>query len=411
MGADFLPIGRRVAHLRTRRKLSQQMFADRLGKSKSWVDKVERGVRALDRVSTLQEIATVLRIDATALLEQDDAPVDVVERDEGVERIRAALSRYEIPLGRSSPQRPALSIDQVNRTTAHAWTAFQHARYPQVVNLLPDLLVDVERTRAHQPGPGQVPLVDAYRVAAAVLVKLGAPGPAWLAVDRAMNVAANDGVLVASAAVQLGQVLRTSGWAREAKSVTLAAAYRIIPPVIECGLPEQLSLCGALLVQAALAAAHDGDGAAAAELLDEAAGMAERVGDGKDHHRTGFGPTAVELARTASAVELGDSGGAVARHETNIQRDGWRWLPAEHRAAYLIDAARAYLHSDDPINAARLLVDADRLAPAEVRQRPAARAMLADIARAPGAPATIIRLATVLRVRDRQSHPGQHPAR
>ncbi len=39
-------IGRRVAYWRARRWMSQQVFADRLGKSKSWVDKVERGVAA-----------------------------------------------------------------------------------------------------------------------------------------------------------------------------------------------------------------------------------------------------------------------------------------------------------------------------------------------------------------------------
>jgi transcriptional regulator with XRE-family HTH domain len=37
------------------------VFADRLGKSKSRVDKVERGVRRLDKCSVLQEIAEVLR--------------------------------------------------------------------------------------------------------------------------------------------------------------------------------------------------------------------------------------------------------------------------------------------------------------------------------------------------------------
>ena len=45
------PVGRRVAYWRNRRKLSQQLFADRLGKSKSWVDKVERGVRRLRAAS------------------------------------------------------------------------------------------------------------------------------------------------------------------------------------------------------------------------------------------------------------------------------------------------------------------------------------------------------------------------
>lgn len=45
---DGLPVGRRVAYWRGVRRMSQQVFADRLGKSKSWVDKIERGVWRLD---------------------------------------------------------------------------------------------------------------------------------------------------------------------------------------------------------------------------------------------------------------------------------------------------------------------------------------------------------------------------
>ncbi|MEK8109413.1 helix-turn-helix domain-containing protein [Micromonospora sp. M12] len=69
-----MPIGRRVAYLRVRRRLSQQSFADRLGKSKSWVDKVERGVRSLERVSTIRDVAAVLRVDVAALLGRDVQP-------------------------------------------------------------------------------------------------------------------------------------------------------------------------------------------------------------------------------------------------------------------------------------------------------------------------------------------------
>lgn len=36
-----LPIGQRIAQLRMRRGMTQQVLADRLGRSKSWVDKVE----------------------------------------------------------------------------------------------------------------------------------------------------------------------------------------------------------------------------------------------------------------------------------------------------------------------------------------------------------------------------------
>ncbi|WP_158610895.1 hypothetical protein [Micromonospora endolithica] len=45
-----------------------------------------------------------------------------------------------------------------------------------------------------------------------------------------------------------------------------------------------------------------------------------------------------------------------------------------------------------------MLVDAAQMAPTEVRHRPAAREALAQVAREPHAPATIIQLAAVLGV-------------
>ncbi|WP_229405443.1 helix-turn-helix domain-containing protein [Micromonospora sp. NBRC 110038] len=180
---DLLPVGRRVAYWRGRRRLSQQMLADRLGKSKSWVDKVERGVRALDRVSTLHDIAAVLRIDAAVLLGRDARPAEATERTEGVERIRAALSAYEITLGRAT-QRPAVLADWLARQVGHGWVTYQHARYPQLVDLLPPLLADAQRTHARDPATGRGPLVEAYRITAALLVKVGEADLAWLATDR-----------------------------------------------------------------------------------------------------------------------------------------------------------------------------------------------------------------------------------
>ncbi|MFI7551388.1 helix-turn-helix domain-containing protein [Micromonospora sediminimaris] len=395
---ELLPVGQRVAYWRGRRKLSQQMFADRLGKSKSWVDKVERGVRSLDRLSTLQEIARVLRIDTAALLGGNTAPAEAPHGAEGVDRIRAALSRYEIPLGVPAGLRSVLPVDRMLREVEHAWTTFQYARYQQVIDMAPELLINAQRTYARAPVTGRIPLVEAYRITAALLVKLGDAELAWLATDRAMLAATGDRELVAAAAVQLGQVLRMSGRTREAKSVMLAAAYRIAPPVIESGTPAELSLCGTLLIQAALAAAQHGNEPAATELIDEAASMAERVGDGNNYHHTGFGPTAVALARTAAAVESGDARAAIAWHEKATRRPGWRWLPPEHRAAHLLNVARAYLHADDATTAARMLVEAERTAPAEIRHRPAARELLAEIARDACAPSTITQLAVSLGV-------------
>ncbi|MGC4809739.1 helix-turn-helix domain-containing protein [Micromonospora sp. DT228] len=395
MSGDHLPIGRRVAYLRVRRRLSQQTFADRLGKSKSWVDKVERGVRSLERISTIRDIATVLRVDAAALLGRAAQPADTAERTEGIARIRAALSTYAMALGPSTARRDVMPPDRLAQQVGHAWSSFQHARYPQVVDLLPRLLVDVQRAHVQDPAAGRTALVEAYRVTASVLVKLGEASLGWLAADRAMAAATGDRVLVAAAAVQLGQVLRAS---KRARSVLLGVAYRIAPDDCGDGAPQELSLCGSLLIQAALMAARSGDDRAAVELLDEAAKMAAQVGDGHDHHHTAFGPTAVDLARVAAAVDLVDGHDAVALHEAATRRDGWRWLPAEHRAAHLLDAARAYLLVDDPANAARVLVWADSIAPAEVRHRPAARDVVAQVARDPDCPTTITHLASDLRV-------------
>lgn len=389
MGGDPVPIGRRVAYLRVRRRLSQQSFADRLGKSKSWVDKVERGVRSLERVSTIRDVAAVLRVDVSALLGRDVQPVGVAEHREGVARIRAALSAYEMAFGRPM-DRDVVSPDRLAREVRHAWMTFQHARYPRLVELLPTLVTEVHRVHALNPEAGWAAVVEAYRVTAALLVKLDEGSLAWLAADRAMSAAAGDPVLLACAAVQLGQVLRASA---RAGPVMLAAASQIAS-----GTPEELSLRGSLLVQAALIAGRAGDDRVVGELLDEAAELAAQVGDGHDHHRTAFGPTAVELARVAAAVEVGDGPQAVARHEKAIGWDGWRGLPVEHRAAHLIDAARAYLQTDDPANAARVLLRAERLAPAEIRDRPAVRDVVAQAARDPDAPPTITQLAIGLGV-------------
>ncbi|MEU6076760.1 helix-turn-helix domain-containing protein [Micromonospora sp. NPDC047074] len=397
MGGDLLPIGRRVAYWRARRKMSQQAFADRLGKSKSWVDKIERGVRSLDRLSTIQEIAGVLRVDVPALLGRELRPADVAHRVRGADEVRAALSTYEIALAPPSTGRAVEPVERVASMVAHAWTAYQHARYPSLMDLLPDLLARAQRTHARDPGHGRGPLVDAYRVTALVLVKLGEAELAWLAADRAMAVATGDRALVAAAAVQLGQVLRAAGRARSAMTATLAAAYRIAPPDLDTGGPEELSLCGALLVQAGLSAARLGDDSVAG-LIDEAADLAAKVGEGRDDFRIGFGPTAVDLARVAAAVDLGDGRDAVAWHEKVIDRPAWRWLPAEHRAEHLVNAARGYLQAGDPAGAGRVLMDAERTAPAEIHHRPLAREVVAQVARCPVAPSRIVHLAATIGV-------------
>ncbi|TQJ22370.1 hypothetical protein FBZ33_2622 [Micromonospora sp. A202] len=153
---------------------------------------------------------------------------------------------------------------------------------------------------------------------------------------------------------------------------------------------------GTLLLQATLAAASCGDARRADELTDWAAGVATNLRGYDDTHRTSFGPIVVDLARVLSVAQRGDADEALQRHVAVIRREAWRRLPAEYRGAYLVDVARAYLQMGDLRGAARALVDADSVAPAEVRCRPLARTVIAEIAHANPAPAGVARLATLV---------------
>lgn len=88
-------IGRRVRYWRTRRNLGRQRFADMVGRSTSWLDKIEKGERNLLRLPMLERVADALGVDPAVLTDGAAAQratdcVDAVE----VQAIRTALGRY-----------------------------------------------------------------------------------------------------------------------------------------------------------------------------------------------------------------------------------------------------------------------------------------------------------------------------
>ncbi|ROO51967.1 helix-turn-helix protein [Micromonospora sp. Llam0] len=387
-------VGRRVAQWRVRRRMTQQVFADRIGRSKSWVDKVERGVRTLDRFSLIKQVAEVLRVDPAELLGDDSEP-QLGAASAGVDAARAALACYDVfttsPAG-ASPTLPG----EVARRVEHAWSTYRHGDYPRLLRTVPELLDAAQRSHTTRPEEGAVLLTRAYQVTALVLVKVGEAELAWLAADRAVATAGTDRLLAASAVVPLGQALRGLGQGRLAMAAAVTAADRIAVSTDARATPPGRAVYGTLLVQAGLAAASCGDTHSVTELLRQAADVAGQVGDGKDYRAASFGPAAVELAHVVAAVELGDGRQAIRLHESATSRQLWQMLPAEHRAAYMVDAARAHLDGGDFTGAGRWLVEADRVAPAEIRCRPSVRTVVAEVARCGPQVAGVARLATAL---------------
>jgi transcriptional regulator with XRE-family HTH domain len=123
--------GQRVARWRQRRGLTRQQFADLCGRSPSWVDKVERGERALLRLPMLERVADVLRIPVDVLTDPEQARtaagacLDAFE----IRAIREALQRYgaitkvlRSPV--ASDRWP--DVSRVRQQVAYAWSSFQN---------------------------------------------------------------------------------------------------------------------------------------------------------------------------------------------------------------------------------------------------------------------------------------------
>ncbi|WP_050778057.1 helix-turn-helix domain-containing protein [Micromonospora sp. ATCC 39149] len=135
-----LPIGRRMAELRARRGMSQQVFADRIGKSKSWVDKVERGVRTLDRLSVIETVAGALGVAPNVLNTDKTRREPGTDIGAAVERIRAALARHD------PPEADSPTVRQLDDQAGYAWAAYRNGHHPQVLRILPDLLAGTRHT-------------------------------------------------------------------------------------------------------------------------------------------------------------------------------------------------------------------------------------------------------------------------
>lgn len=387
---DELPIGRRVAYWRGRRRMSQQVFADRLGKSKSWVDKVERGVRRLDKFSVVYEIADVLQLDVQLLLGKDverrPDGVNCIDQVE-VEEIRAALERYDqiSAFFYAAPQPPPLA--EVRKAVGHAWLTYQHAKYGVLARALPRLLRDaqaMDTAYAHtQDGREAAHLLgQVYQIASSTLRKLGEHELSWLAADRSIAVSqrAGDQLLAGIASYRVGSALLALGRARASLEVNVNIANRLAPGNGESCTPQRLSVYGMLLLNGAMAAARIGDNATVRDLVKGAEDAAAGVGVDQNHYWTSFGPTNVQLHRAAASVELGEGRQALDTH-ASISSESFACLLPERRAHHYLDIARGYAQLGDVDRASEMLLEGDRLAPSEIRCRPIAREVLSDVLR------------------------------
>lgn len=311
------------------------------------------------------------------------------ERPEGphapsvIAAIGAAL--HAVPAGQ-----PAYDHAALERDVLRAWELRQSAEYAQLGALLTDLLR--ETASGHAPPAASVHVSN---MASSLLKRLGAYEMAAVVADRAFRAAtqSGSGLLVGAAKLRVANVYLAASRHAEAVAVAAAAADDLPPGRISA--PPEVATFGALLLTAAVAAAKMGEAAQAWEFL----GHARAATAVYDHEHADlyavFGPVNLAVHGVQVATELGDGREALRRAE---RTDPGR-LPTvllERRSTLLIDMARAQHMRRDAAAAGETLIEAERVAPLEVRYSGAARGLLSQLLSAQRPPAGLREMAARL---------------
>ena len=372
-------LGRKIAAERRRRGLSQPELARMIGRSVAWVSQVERGVRKVDRMSVLENVAAALDLPLADLAAEAPVVAAVTEEPPDARGLRLVLSgAYALRAMLNGRRQPAMST--LRTKNRRAWDLTHAGRYTDLTDLLRGLVPDLETAARTAPESQRAEVYElmaaTYQTCSAALAKLGEPEAAWIAADRAMAAGerAANAMLVAAGAFRLVFVFLAARHHDQAEE-TARTAVDALQPQADQGDPQAMSLWGALTLQRAVIASRVNHPDAAYDHLERARQVAMRLGDGHNDYNTEFGPANVGLYEIAIAVELGDAGRAL-RVAATVDTTG---LSAERRARMLIDVARAHGQRRQINEAVAALRRAEDITPEQVHGHELVRQLVSDL--------------------------------
>jgi transcriptional regulator with XRE-family HTH domain len=378
-----------VLYWMQRRGLTRKIFADRMGKSLSWVDKIRAGDRQLDRLSVLREIASVLDIPLAVLVDPEEAERQrTCPDDREIDAVRHALRRYDAITNVFRPNGDVLpepDLAKVERTVRFGWIAFQASNYEVIGQLLADLIHDAQaavwQLESDERRQAQAWLAWTYQLTAATAFKLGDAQLGWVAADRSIQIAEQTGdlTLIGSAARRVAHALSATHQSDDAVELVKSAASRLEPHLHNAD-PAFASAYGMLLLKGSIAAARLDQAADVRDLQNEALAVASRLETDRNEHWSAFGTTNVLVHRVSALADM-QSGGRVIEAATDIPYGDLLHLPRERRASHLLDVTRGHLQAGQRDQAAATLLDADQLAPEEVRCRHLTKQVITDLVR------------------------------
>jgi transcriptional regulator with XRE-family HTH domain len=365
-------IGRRIAHVRKLRGLTQIGLAGRAHVSKSLIAQVESGHKPATP-SLIAAVSGALNVDATDLTGQPyrgaDARSDRIHA--AIPQLRQALVYWDIPPILDVPPRP---LDDLAAETGQVGRLRMQASYVELGTLLPALLKELT-VHAHQArGADRVRafrlLADAYTAVDSMAYKLGYMDLFALAVERMSWAAsqADDPLLGPVSAIRRSSAfLATGAWDGGMRLLDRAGRE------VEDGPADNaaaLSVLGTIHLRTAIMAAMGGRASPAWDGMSRAREVCSRLGRDTRDYGLLFGPSNVAIHEVAVAVELEDADEAVRRGALVTLPAS---VPRERSSHHYIDLSRAWLWQRNSAKALACVVKAEQLAPQRTRYHPMAR--------------------------------------
>jgi transcriptional regulator with XRE-family HTH domain len=369
---ENLTIGERVAWYRRRRGMSQEALAGLVGRTADWLGKAENNRIELDRLSVIRRLADSLDVSLGDLVGEptllDWTP------DSGtstVPALRAALMDYRqlTPiLSVPTPDAEPPSLAELEQELRAVFDAYQASRFGFAAGRAPLLLTDAILAARQYDGDSQIRanelLAMSYQAAASVLTKIGESDLAWMAAERGLAAAQTTGnyAIVGSLFRSVAFALQATGRFQPAMQLVEAGAAYLQPHLVDDDGNLQ-SVYGMLFLAGAMAASRSEDRATTRSYLQEAQDAADRLGADGNHLWTAFGPTNVAIHRVNTSMELGD-----VQIALDLGPDlDTSSMPTERQVRHLLDLARAYNAAGRGDAAVATVLDAERLAPEQVR--------------------------------------------
>ncbi|MEU6466125.1 helix-turn-helix transcriptional regulator [Streptomyces sp. NPDC046976] len=372
-------------------------LADRIGCSPATVSRLERRTQVADLAllhRAAQEVGVPRHILMTSLAphsttataatrvtaSQRDAEEDPMRRRTLLTATAAAgpvalLTGLDDALA-DTPAPPGAG--PLDRRLTGARSLYDQGAHARLLAVLPGLLADAHHAAGSRRGLDQARLSAVYSLASAVLVKLGSYGRARLTADRARTWAEISGspLATAAAARELAIVLRHQDQHSAAQRLMASAADGLEAT----GLRSDATAAAyaQMLCTLAYTAARAGQRTEALAMTEDARRATRRLPQAAPPGLLfAISPAAVDLYTVGVHWALGDAGAALDAGK-NL-RPG-QFPTAERKARLGTDMARAWWARQRPEQTARALLDAYRACPGEVRDRPAIRHIVDELA-------------------------------